>query len=171
MRAADPAVRPTCNARKKLSLQHMRLLLPRSATVHSNDSPASPRRDARTKVGNAVRALTADGRPSPTGRTSDPPHDPRPRPRAARSGPGAPDCMQRHLDQCPGAVRYHGVNTRRCTSGSLNFAQSEVPCRGARGTCLSHDRLQRPRYGDHDSDTFRDSDILVAEQCRCHVSQ
>jgi hypothetical protein len=30
------------NVRKRLSLQHMRLLLHRSATVHNNERPASP---------------------------------------------------------------------------------------------------------------------------------
>jgi hypothetical protein len=39
------------NVRKRLSLQHMRLLLHRSATVHNNERPASPNGDAWTKVG------------------------------------------------------------------------------------------------------------------------
>ncbi len=84
MRAADRAVRPTCNARKRLSLQHMRLLLHRSATVHTNDSPASAGSDATTKVGSNVVRSAAKKRLSATSRTNDS-LTPQPRARTVRN--------------------------------------------------------------------------------------
>jgi hypothetical protein len=60
-RAADRAFRPACNTRKRLSLEHMRLLRHRSASVHNNERPASFRSDATTKVASSPQTLRHPG--------------------------------------------------------------------------------------------------------------
>jgi hypothetical protein len=49
---ADRAFRAARNTRKRLSLQHMQLLLHRSASVHNNERPRLRVETPWTKVGN-----------------------------------------------------------------------------------------------------------------------